>query len=204
MKTQKKSLADLQLMFLVYSPIVVILLAALAAELFFNIPVVMLTRDPAAIADLPFYAGWLSSLGAVLWAASASIALFASRLCKGECRRYLTIIGIFIAWLLVDDLFMMHDGLFPLFGISERVLYLLYAIIMILIVKYHGKFLMQQNYWLLLSAAFFLACSIAIDVKLGKYLPFEHLFEDGTKLLGIAGIFGHIIDVTSKLIPRSK
>jgi len=200
----RKFLDESKFMFIIYAPVVVLLLALLFLEIHFNIPDYMFTRDPAAIANLPFYAGWVSSLGAVLWAAAASIALFTSRMCNGESKRYLITMGLFISWLLIDDLFMMHDGLLPLFGISERIVYLVYAFIIILIIKYNGKFLMKQNYWILLTAAFFLACSIVIDVKLGQYLPYEHIFEDGFKLLGIAGIFGHIIGVCSKIVPKPK
>ena len=37
-----------------------------------------LTRDPAAILDVPVYVGFLSQIGILLWAATAAICLFSA------------------------------------------------------------------------------------------------------------------------------
>jgi hypothetical protein len=195
-----KFLSQFKFMLVIYSPIILILFAAFLAQTFMHIPVSELTRDPAAVGNLPFYTGWISSLGIVLWAASASIALFASRICEGNFRRYLLSIGLLISMLLIDDLFMLHDGLLPAFGIHEVFVFAVYAIALALIIRYNVKFLLKQDYWILLSAGFFLACSLVVDVKLGHYMSesIENLFEDGFKILGIAGIFGHVLNVSLK------
>jgi hypothetical protein len=105
-------------------PLVVLALAWLLADLL-GVPFSTLTRDTAAVANLPFFTGWINYLGAVLMAAAASIALFTTvhvRAAHVRAGRYLAGLGLLSLLLLGDDLFMLHDGLLAFTGVDKLVI----------------------------------------------------------------------------------
>lgn len=69
------------------------------------------TRDPTQIGRVPFYAGYLSSLGVLAWTTGAAVALFAASAAESPAsRRFLVYFGCFTALLALDDLFLLHEN----------------------------------------------------------------------------------------------
>ena len=105
----------------------VLLGAVLFLHVWKNIPVGHLTADPIALADeLPVYSGFLSQVGILIWSAAASICFFcAKRLwhtrAERELKRFLVVSGAFTLWLALDDMFLLHETVFPLIGIPQNI-----------------------------------------------------------------------------------
>jgi len=161
-----------------------------------DIPFVVLTRD-AAIAytkDAPFYGGYLSNLGALFWCAAAAVALFTALVLRPitpgrrEMRFFLFSGGLLSAILLIDDLFMLHDGaLYACAGRGQNTTLLFQALFTIWFLWRFRRLILQQTRWSLLSIALLcFAASLFVDmVDLGIPQHVHHLYEEGPKLIGI-------------------
>jgi hypothetical protein len=168
-----------------YALVIIILLSAVLLALIKDISLENLTRDTAAIGNLPFYTGWISYIGAMFWCAAASIALFTAYNIKNK--KFFLQIGILSLILLIDDLFMIHDGLISRIGIDEKILFVVYGIIVLYIIINNFSYLKKNNYYLLLVPLMLFAISIFVDVLPESVIPQKYLFEDGSKFLGIGG-----------------
>ena len=97
-----------------------------------GIPMGNLTKDPASILDFPFYFGVISSLGVLMWAASASLCLFVGLLQYQVEKNYeeakIVSAGLLTLILSFDDLFLhIHERFFPRYlNISELIVYFAY------------------------------------------------------------------------------
>jgi|GEM_PF-2330294 len=146
--------------------------------------------DPMAIARDPelccaFYSGAVSNLGILLWAAAAAIAAFAATLLNdARARRFFLATSGFTAFLMIDDLFMLHEEALPALGVPEPAVYAAYLAAAAL---YGGVFLRDifaARAALALLAALAMAASIIEDQT--KILwPIHNFVEDGAKLTGI-------------------
>ena len=155
-----------------------------------GVPLAALVRDPAAIARHPFYYGFFSNLGVVLWAACGGFLVLGS--VALWTRRGRTPHACFLAcfacttWMLaLDDLYMVHEDAYrQLLPGPEEVPLAAYAAVL-----FAGLFafrrLIWQSDWLPLAFALgFFAASILADVILDQG-PLQHYLEDAAKLLGI-------------------
>ena len=186
----------------------VIALAALAgavvASRVANIPVSVLTRDPVTSLDGPFYTGWVSALGAVLWFGAASVCLFGAALLSGRGEShsalFLLASGLLTAMLGADDLFLIHDGLMPhALHVGERVVLAGYAGLLLTFLFVFRRELLGASPGPLVAALLFFGMSLLVDKG---FIPVpendRHLAEDGAKLLGIAGWFAFFVRTTFK------
>ena len=151
----------------------------------FGIRMSKLSRDPAEIANVPFYYGLLSNLGILAWAAGAFTSLFASFHVDGTAiRSLLRWAGILTAILLIDDFLLIHDEVFPkVLGLPEWSVYIFYLAAFPLFFYVNlDTILMHTEYRVLGSAVFLLGVSVLVDVHL---LPGGIDVEDGLKLCGI-------------------
>lgn len=170
-----------------YLPALLALCVVVWAKLFQGISPSYFTVDPLALGRLPFYAGFLSNLGVLLWCASAAIYLFTGFLVRGRQgaaadRRFLRTSGLLTAFLLCDDLFMLHEQALPTYlHIPEAAVYAAYGATVIWYL-FRSRFALLRTEFTLLGAAFlFLGGSVLIDASSeGRYLS-----EDGFKFLGI-------------------
>lgn len=166
----------------------------------FNVPADQLTRDPNAIAHVPFYIGAISNLGIILWGASATLCLFSYVALKqykpgSPLQPFMLHAGIITTILMLDDLYMWHEQMFPEYlKISEHFIYAFYALYLSFIIIRFKKILLESEYLILMTAFLFLGTSVVmddmVDLKLfPKKFPFiykhETLFEDLFKSLGI-------------------
>ncbi len=97
-------------------------------------PIWRLAKDPAEIMQFPPYIGLLSNWGVILWTMAAAICLFGAVILRqqrasADTMVFITVSGLLNLLLAVDDLFLLHDKLFPsMFHIPEMFFYFLYAL----------------------------------------------------------------------------
>ncbi|MCP3952590.1 MAG: hypothetical protein GY697_10305, partial [Desulfobacterales bacterium] len=125
-----------------------------------------------------------------------------------ENAAFLLYSGLVTTILLLDDFFLLHEELFPLYlGMSEKIFYVGYAgLILYGMVKFK-RCTLKTEYVLLLIALLFFGLSVVTD-------SFQHhlevfagdwriLFEDGFKLLGIVSWLGYFFRFSSLAIRES-
>lgn len=167
--------------------------------------------DPAAVRGRPFYLGFVSNVGAVLWAAAASVFLFSGwvhRSAGGDAQwgRFLLCSGLFVGLLGLDDLFMLHDQVFPNYlAIKQLVVVAGCAVLALLYVAHFAPVLRQTAYPVFAAAMAMLAASAALD-QVQDHFPIEFLgrgfLEDALKLLGIGTWLSYAIHTSAALLGR--
>lgn len=180
------ALTDIRLADLTRDPLAVLETALLEVQ-----------RDPEfglhalARLEVPFYAGAVSNLGILFWAAGAAVCFFVptlGRISRGSAEfpvgLFLTF-GLLTVALMLDDLFLLHERALPLhLGLDERWLMATYALLLIGIFGVYHRAILRSEFVLLGLSFLFFATSLAVDL-LPRFLPQPHFFEDGSKLVGI-------------------
>jgi len=164
-----------------------------------GIPMYKFMRDPSRIGDISPLAGVISNIGVLMWCASAAICLFSWTLLRyrentAQFVRFVLYFGFMTIILLIDDLFLGHESI-SAFGISDKVIYGVYVVIVLCGILTFKDTILKTEYSVLLVALCFFALSIFFDIiqhyiqaVLGQWRIF---LEDGFKLLGIIGWFGY-------------
>lgn len=159
----------------------------------YNIPVAKFTRDPTAILGGHPFTGVISSIGILFWCSTLAICFFSAAIHRKNggaiASRFLIFSGLLTLLLLLDDLFMFHEVIFPrYFHISEKAVYLGYFVLTSMyFLKFKGV-IAKTEYTLLLISYVFFALSMGSDI----FLPqkgLEFIVEDGFKLFGIVTWF---------------
>lgn len=162
-----------------------------------------LFRDVATVAEVPWYSGLVSQLGAVLWAASATACLLAyvvlrsAGAARPRSQRFLLHAGLLSAFLLTDDLFLLHEEVAAIhLSVEQRTVYVAYFLLLLGFLASHRRELLASR-WTVLAVSFgLLGASMGMDVVTDTfhdslldegsfYERYEVVFEDGMKLLGI-------------------
>jgi hypothetical protein len=173
-----------------------------------NIPFSYFTRDPLAITGSPPFYGLISNFGAILWSFSVGICFFTYSLLKERNNTqenislFVFFSGTISAILLVDDMFLFHEKVFPkLLFINEKIVFSLYGLIILYyLIRFRDVILKRTNYlFLMLSLAFFFI-SICIDQLPEFSTKWHHLFEDTPKFLGIVSWTGFHYLVCKKMV----
>ena len=160
---------------------------------YYNIPIASFRRDPTIVLGGPSYIGFISNIGILFWAFTAAICLFSSVIHKQRnnqaTSQFLLYSGLLTLWLLLDDMFMLHDSLLPNhLMIPEKLVYLGYVtIVLVYLVKFRTEILNHEYATLFIAFSFF-ALSVLADLLLEQQ-GFEFLLEDGLKLFGIVTWF---------------
>ncbi|MDM9381567.1 hypothetical protein QUB80_12735 [Chlorogloeopsis sp. ULAP01] len=187
--TQSKAL--LSIMLLIYVP-VLMLFAILKLQT--KIPISILTRDPSSIAQVPSYWGAISNIGILMWCGAVVIPWFSFKLLQQtknnkEFSRFFLFSGCLTSILLLDDLFLLHEGVFPnRLKIPEKFVLVGYGIILSFYLIKFRKVILKTNFILLVFALSFFGLSAIFDsLPLRGWLENEdqYLVEDGLKFLGI-------------------
>lgn len=159
-----------------------------------DIPYSDLTRDAAATLEGPWYTGALSNSAIALLLVGAGIAVFAASLLpdvSGRSRKgLLNGLALVVIVFAADDLFMLHEAVYPEFGISSELAFAIYGLAMLAIIWIWRDVILRASDWVyLLLAALALGVSVVIDVVLEQGLldlPFSgELIEDPAKILGM-------------------
>ncbi len=151
---------------------------------FTGISVSSFTRDPLALADIPFYSGYFSQLGNIIWFFAAGITFFTYRISHKKFKKFLLFSTVFSVLLGIDDFFLIHDGFFPAIGLNENWMYIIYAVFTAYyFIAFNVTILITPFVFLVLDFGFF-AISILNDlIKIPGLNPF--ILEDGSKMAGI-------------------
>ncbi len=175
-------------------PLALLFLTALVC-LFTETPVGDFTRDPASLGDLSPFAGVISNLGALCWCAGSVVclvgwALLSKQKTQPKLALFFQLAGLYTALLMLDDLFLLHEEIFPVFlPFGEKFIIAGYGLLLISGLYYFREIIRSSKYRFLLVAIGFFAMSVGIDliqdeveVLVGTW---RILFEDGFKFLGI-------------------
>jgi len=160
-----------------------------------NIELDHFTQDPASIMNTPFYLGFFSYIGILFWCAAATLCFFTRLLlhendpAQKRKRQFLLYSGLVSALLMFDDLFLMHEVVFPqYFMIPKNVVYLIYINILVIYVFAFRAELFDSEYLVLMVAAGLLGISQFVD-SLPMPIPEDSFLEDAVKLFAIVTWF---------------
>jgi hypothetical protein len=170
------------------------LLASVAAiSEYFHVPVSKFTRDPTQILNGHPFTGILSNIGILFWCSTAAICFFSAAIQwkskRSESLKFLLFSGMISLLLLLDDLFLLHEIIFPKYlFLTETTVYLVYIFIIIIYLVKFKHDILKADYMLLYFALGFFSLSIFSDVFLMEE-NYIFLLEDGFKLFGIVSWF---------------
>lgn len=192
-----------------WAGLIAVAAAACASALWFleaqHLPANLLFADPAKATHAPFYLGFFSCLGLILWTAAAVASGAGAQLAHGDPRTHA--LGRFLAGaagislvLLVDDWLMLHDHVGPhLIHVPQKVFYAAYGL-MVLAWLWAGRRVVLETPAVYLAAAIaFGMVSVAVDT-LAPRSNLAVVAEDGTKLLAILSWTFYFTRVSSRLI----
>ena len=169
----------------------IVLFALITIMIFYgkanNIELGSFSRDLNALSGNPFYFGAITFLCSFFWSFTVAICFFTSYLLKKSSAEanYFFIMGIFNLVLLLDDVFMIHEEVFPQYlGIPERVLYLLYAAFLGYSSIKYFSLIRKSNYGVLFPAIILLGSSAFMDILANNILMDKNFYEDVLKLFG--------------------
>ena len=181
---------------------VLVVAGAVALAAAVDRPVAFLTREPqVAVLDGECstrctYAGLLSNLGVLIFAAGAVTCFLAAYLLTRPPQLWRSPLlwgGLVLVMLLVDDMFALHDFFFPpLIPRGEQVSEAAYALAGLAYVVVFRDALLRHA-WILLpfGAAFFIVAAVLDQAWEG-----HHAFEDGSKFLGIVTLTAFFVDMS--------
>jgi len=184
-----------------YLPAVLFLLAMVILCTQMDIPISFFTCDPASVAEIHPFTGMVSNIGILMWTAAAVVCLFCWALLRKDPdkTRFSTFVlfsGIMTMVLLIDDLFLLHEEIFPEhLGIPQKFILLGYMGLTLFGIVIFRKSILATDYLLLLIALGFFGLSVFVDVfdhEIDALIGgWRYLFEDGFKFLGIVSWLGY-------------
>jgi hypothetical protein len=158
-----------------------IALVALAARVLGE-PVAVFTREPQQILNGAFYVGSFSNLGGLIWFGAAAILSFAVGF--KPLNRTALLLAALLTWAMgVDDIFMLHDRIYPKLYLNEYILSALYFGTIFLIVLLSYRKLAPSTLVGIGLTVFFWVLSQVFDTFFNTV---GQLAEDGSKFIGIA------------------
>ncbi|MEM6435143.1 MAG: hypothetical protein AAF773_15015 [Cyanobacteria bacterium P01_D01_bin.115] len=164
-----------------------------------------LTRDPVAVLEGHQLTGLVSTVGILLWTIAASICLFSHIIYKQIRRsaflaRFFLWFGLFTSALLLDDLFMLHEGTYTL-RIHKIILFPIYAAFLLLSMRYFRQILLVRRSILFWVSLIFFGASMGVDFLVDA--PFVSLsfnsgvfVEDSFKFLGIVSWTSFLVNIS--------
>jgi hypothetical protein len=157
-----------------------IALVALASWILGEPPAVF-TREPQAILKGPFYVGSFSNLGGLFWFGAAAIMSFAGVLKPLD--RGALILAALVTWAMgLDDVFMLHDSVYPKLHLNETFVSASYfGAIGVIVLRYYRQ-LSRSTLVGMAIAVIFWVLSAVIDHYFNNI---GQLAEDGSKFIGI-------------------
>lgn len=163
-------------------------------------PLANFTRDPMAVSNGKPYYGFVSNISILFWCATASICLYSWCLKRWigqtEGLYFLFFSFALTTVLLLDDLFMLHEYVFPkMMGIRQRYVIFIYMLITVAYLFSFRKQIIGRHATKLMAAFGFFVVSLFVDLfPLGSN-QWQYLVEDGAKLLGIVSWFNYFVHV---------
>lgn len=205
------------LIFKVYFPILLLLIFVKVISSKNLIAIEFFIKDPGSILILqtgtspinvnnnfvPFM-GAISQVGIFFWSISISLCFFCSTIisrktsASNKLASFLNFFGFITLILLLDDLFMLHESVFPwLLKIPEKLTFLSYGLLIIWGTIKFKTVIIKTEWIILLLSLFWFGGSIIVDlIPFFNYLGGSRLLiEDGLKLFGIISWFYYFLIV---------
>jgi hypothetical protein len=149
------------------------------------------TQDPTTVMDAPFYLGFFSYVGILFWCAAAALCFFTRSMITGRSskenslRLFLLCSGLITCLFLLDDLFLLHEVVFPdYFHIPEIGVYLIYSNVIVFYMVYFRSQLLDSEFLILGLSYFMIAVSQFVDL-IPMPIPEDSFLEDAVKLFGV-------------------
>lgn len=163
-------------------------------HLFYDVPFVQLTGDFASTLEVPFYLGFQSQIGVFFWSAAVTVCFYSAHMIfDAERKIFFISFGLLSVLLGLDDVFMLHESVFPALGIHQKVVVLSYGIFVGTIFLRFYKVILLTDYLLLFIALGFFAISLFIDNFILEATEYITKFaEDGAKFIGIVSWFVYL------------
>jgi hypothetical protein len=165
-------------------------LAALAILLFAYVPIwikgidtVRVTRDPAAVAELPVYTGALSIAGVMAWSGMAATCLLAALILRAARAprhetAFFAVSALALALLGADDALQIHENVLPdQFGVPQKLVYVVYLGAAAAWAWAFRQRLLWTDVVVLGLAGGLLAASVALDVVGEESIWLEDYFK---------------------------
>lgn len=158
----------------------VIALVALASW-FLGEPTDVFTREPQVVLKGSFYVGSFSNLGGLIWFGAAAILSFAASLKPRD--RGALILAAVVTWAMgLDDIFMLHEKVYPKLYLDETFVSALYfGTIGVIVLRYYRQLARSTLVGMAITVAFWVL-SAGLDSFLNDI---GQLGEDGSKFIGI-------------------
>jgi|GEM_PF-1539763 len=157
-----------------------IALVALASW-FLGEPASVFTREPQAVLKGSFYVGSFSNLGGLIWFGAAAIMSFAVSLKPLD--RGALILAALVTWAMgLDDIFMLHDKVYPKLYINETLVSALYfGVIGVIVLRFYRQLARSTLIGMAIAVIFWLLSAVFDHF----FNDFGQLAEDGAKFIGI-------------------
>ena len=159
-----------------------------------NIALDTLTKDPTETMNAPFYIGAFSNIGIIIWSGAAVLCFFTAMQIKDVTAfredYFFLIASAFITLMLTtDDLFLIHEEVFPkYFHVPENAVILTYInIFIIYLILFRNKILSTE--FILLALAFTFIGLAKMSDLIPLPLKKDTFLEDAIKLFGIVSWF---------------
>lgn len=191
--------SSLPIIGLIFASSMVLICMVLILHFWQGIPIAKLTRDPVSTFKAPFYIGLLSQVGIFFWSASVAVCMMSVQILSKyqdnrRIKRFLLVSGLLSLMLGLDDVFLLHEQVFPYLGIPEKLVYSSYAgFVLFHLVRFYSVIL-ETEYILLGMSFFFFGVSITLDLLNIPGLD-PHIFEDSAKLVGIVSWLSYFFRV---------
>lgn len=152
------------------------------ASWFLGEPAAVFTREPQEVLKGPLYVGSFSNLGGIVWFGAAAIMSFAGSLKPLD--RGALILAALLTWAMgLDDVYMLHDRVYPKLYLNERVVSAAYFVVVgVIVLRYYR----QLAYSTLVGMAIAVICWVLSAVLDHFFNQIGQLAEDGIKFIGIA------------------
>ena len=159
-----------------------------------NIALDTLTKDPTETMNAPFYIGAFSNLGILIWSGASVLCFFTAMQIKGvtafkEDYHFLIVSACITMMLTMDDLFLIHEEVFPkYFNVPENAVILTYInIFIIYLILFRSKILSSE--FIILALAFTFIGLAKLSDLIPLPLKKDTFLEDSIKLFGIVSWF---------------
>lgn len=181
-------------MVIAYAVTTAILSAVIYIGMEYTIELDHFTQDPVTVMNAPFYLGFFSHFGILFWCGTAILCFYTRIILRNtstdaEQLKFLFYSGLLTSLLLFDDLFLLHEDVFPEFlNLNKGTVYLVYVNIIILYMLLFRREILDSEFIILIVASMLIAISQFVDM-LPMPIPEDSFLEDAVKLFGIVTWF---------------
>lgn len=140
----------------------------------------------------------------LIWSGTFAVCIFGYIVMRGngyrdDNDRFLLAGGCITLMLCLDDVFLLHEIVYPQYlGIPQRLVYVIYGIILLWFLRSFRHVILRTDFLLLTIALAGFGFSILFDltVEINPF-PAEFLLEDGAKIVGLVSWAAYFVRVSA-------